>query len=143
VNSSATDAAGTISQRFTRTERVLRRVDFERAYNSGARISTRFMIVFVVANGSARARLGVAASRKFGPAVERNKAKRLAREFFRRHKPGEGLDVVIVPRREMLDATFSSLEADFSAALDRRSTAPRANPRRPRGSRPPRRHSGV
>jgi ribonuclease P protein component len=133
-----------ISQRFTRAERVLRRVDFERAYTAGSRIQSRFMIVFVAANGYPRARLGVAASRKFGPAVHRNKAKRLARELFRRHKPGEGLDVVIVPRREMLDAPFSSLEADFGAALARRSTVPRGGaPRRPRGSRPARRDSRV
>ena len=31
-----------------------------------------------------------------------------------------GLDVIIVPRREMLDAPFASLEADYARALDRR-----------------------
>jgi RNase P protein component len=31
-----------------------------------------------------------------------------------------GFDVVIVPRRELLDAEFSSLEADYRSALRRR-----------------------
>ena len=64
------------------------------------------MTLFVVANGGTVSRLGIAASRKFGAAVERNRAKRLAREVFRRHKITTGLDVIIVPRREMLDASL-------------------------------------
>jgi ribonuclease P protein component len=56
----------------------------------------------------------VAATRKLGSAVIRNRAKRLARELFRREKPPAGLDVILVPRREMLDAPFASLEVDYA-----------------------------
>jgi RNase P protein component len=62
----------------------------------------------VVKNGGTDARLGIAATRKMGDAVERNRAKRLARELFRRHKIDAGLDVIIVPRREMVDAPFAT-----------------------------------
>ena len=56
----------------------------------------------------------------------------IAREIFRRHKPAAAIDVVIVPRREMLDAPFTSLETDFLAVLERRDV------RRDRGrSQPP------
>ena len=93
------------------------------------------MTVFVVANGGNVGRLGVAATRKLGSAVERNRVKRLSREIFRRHKGVSGLDIVIVPRREMLDAPFSSLEADYVAALQRRGHSP-SDARRPdRGKR--------
>ena len=80
---------------------------------------------------AAAPRLGVAATRKLGSAVERNRAKRRAREMFRRRKIIGGLDVVIVPRREMLDAPFAHLEADIplltapvspARAADRRSS---------------------
>ena len=88
------------------------------------------MTLFVLPNGSATPRLGVSATRKLGSAVERNRAKRLMRELFRRHKVAAGIDIIVVPRREMLDAPFASLEADFHAALDRRHRArPRRDPR--------------
>jgi ribonuclease P protein component len=98
-------------------ERVRRRPEFKRAYDTGTRVHGRFLTIFVVSNGLSRSRLGVSATRKLGPATVRNRAKRLAREVFRRHKITSGLDIIIVPRREMLDAPFSSLEADYLAAL--------------------------
>ena len=138
----AIEAASVTGQRFTKAEHVRRRVDFERAYSTGSRIQARYMTVFVVANGGPVARLGVAATRKLGPATDRNRAKRLAREVFRRNKPDAGLDVVVVPRREMLDALFTSLEADYRAALDSRHTTA-AGSRRPRHRGAPRRNSRV
>ena len=117
-----------------RTERVRRRPDFERAYETGARINGRYMTVFVVENGGPMFRLGVAATRKIGAAVVRNRAKRLARELFRRHKVDAGLDVIIVPRRDMVNVPFATLEADYLAALARRS-----EPSRGRSPRPPQR----
>ena len=133
-----------MTETLTRTERVRRRPDFERAYETGKRINGRFMMIFVAPNGGPAPRLGVAATRKLGSAVERNKAKRLAREVFRRHKIAAALDVIIVPRREMLDAPFASLEADYLDTLARRnqvSTGSRSRP--PRGRRGPRPASRV
>jgi ribonuclease P protein component len=46
----------------------------------------------------------------------------LIREVFRRSDllpPGKGLDVVVIPRRELFDATYSSLESDFRATVRR------------------------
>jgi ribonuclease P protein component len=101
-------------------QRIRRRPEFERIYNQGARIRGRFMTLFVLPNGGQVPRFGVAATKKLGSAVERNRAKRLSREVFRRHKVAAGLDIVIVPRREMLDAPFSNLEADYHTTLARR-----------------------
>ena len=120
--------------------RIRRRPEFERIYSDGARISGRFMTVFLLENGRSVARFGVAATRKIGGAVERNRAKRLAREIFRRHKIAAGYDIVIVPRREMLDAPFTSLETDYLRALERRGSAhAAAGARRPPRPRPRRR----
>ena len=128
-----------MTERLRRTNRVRRRPEFERAYNSGIRIHGRFMMLFVTPNGGTTIRLGVAATRKLGSAVERNRAKRLAREIFRRHTVAGGLDIIIVPRREMLDAPFASLEADYLAALARRDRGPSstADRRPPAGRRGP------
>jgi ribonuclease P protein component len=117
-------------------ERIRRRPEFERVYKDGARIHGRFMTLFVLPNGGTTPRFGVAATRKIGSAVERNRAKRLAREMFRRHKIAAGLDIVIVPRREMLDAPFASLEADYLAVLERhRRDRSRPRPPSPRPDR--------
>ena len=92
-------------------ERIRGRPEFERVYNAGARSLGRFMIVFVLPNGGAQPRLGVAATRKIGSSVERNRAKRLAREVFRRHKVAAGLDIVVVPRRaQAVKASSSATE---------------------------------
>jgi ribonuclease P protein component len=133
-----------VTQAFRLADRVRRRSEFERAYNTGVRIHGRFMTVFVVANGTATSRLGVSATRKLGSAVERNRAKRLARELFRRRKVAAGVDIIVVPRREMLDAPFAILESDYHAALDRRDRPqPPRTPRVAGRGRRPGRGKGV
>lgn len=123
-----------MTERLSRQERVRRRPEFEQVYEHGLRLSGRFMTLFVAPNGGTQCRLGVAATRKLGSAVVRNRVKRLARELFRKQKPPAGLDVIIVPRREMLDAPFASLEADYNSTLARRERN-QPHPRRPRGDR--------
>jgi len=77
------------------------------------------MTLFVRPNGLDAARLGIAATRKLGGAVQRNRAKRVVRELFRGHKPGTGLDVIVVPRQELLDESRPTLDADYCATLAR------------------------
>ena len=106
-------------------ERVRRRPEFERIYQAGTKLHGRFMTLFAMPNGTAAPRFGVAATRKLGSAVERNKAKRRARELFRRHRKIGGFDIVIVPRREILDAPFAAVTADYNVLLRRRTSAPK------------------
>ncbi len=117
-------------------EHIRRRADFEAIYESAAKVSGRLMTMFVRKSESGHARLGIAATRKIGGAVIRNRAKRLTRELFRSHKPTAALDIVVVPRREFLDASYPSLEREFDALLERavRSPQPRTTGR-PAGSR--------
>lgn len=118
----------------SRSIRIRHRPEFEEVYDRGVRVSGRFMMLFVLARTSTMARLGVAATRKLGSAVERNRAKRLARELFRRSKQPEALDIVIVPRRDMLDAPFASLDAEYRQLLSRRHQGQRGRSRHPRRS---------
>jgi ribonuclease P protein component len=113
------------------SQRVRRRSDFEHIYAHGVKRHGRFMTMFVLVRDGASvpARLGVAATRKLGDAVIRNRAKRVSRELFRRHKPAGALDVVVVPRREFLAADFPSLERDYLVLLSSRGGSP-AGPRR-------------
>jgi len=113
---------------FRAHEHIRAREDFQRIYETGRRLSGRLMTVFVGPNGTGRPRLGIAATRKMGSAVVRNRAKRLARELFRHNKPSGGLDIVVIPRREMINASYVTLEAEFRALLERRNE--------PAGSKP-------
>ena len=105
---------------FRPEDRVRRRAEYVAIYDRGRRLSGRLMTIFLLENDRSRPRLGIAATRKFGSAVQRNRAKRLVREVFRHHKPRAGLDIVVIPRREMLEADYRQVEADYLSVLDRR-----------------------
>lgn len=109
----------TPGQRFTRIEHLRRRPDFVAAYEQGTRLSGSLMTMFFRHNALGQARLGIAATRKIGSAVERNRAKRRVRDLYRRHKLIGGIDVVVIPRRTLIDAPADRLEAEFCALLKR------------------------
>jgi ribonuclease P protein component len=72
------------------------------------------MTALFLANGLSQGRLGIIASRRFGGAIQRNRAKRLIRELFRLNKPlTSGWDLVVIPKTDLLGADYAALEADF------------------------------
>jgi ribonuclease P protein component len=104
---------------FSRNERVRRRAEYQRIYDRGSRVHGRLLTMFTFPNDLAVGRLGIAATKKLGGAVVRNRAKRLIREVFRRNKLAPGVDVVVIPKRELLDASLASIEIEFRQTLDR------------------------
>jgi len=99
-------------------------------YERGTRVHSRYCTLFPLPNERQEGRLGIAATRKLGGAVQRNRAKRLIREVFRRNKLAAGFDVVVVPKRELLDTSLTVLETDYRTILERALTQ-RARPRGP------------
>jgi ribonuclease P protein component len=98
------------------------RREFTAVQERGRRVSTKYLTLLGQANRADHDRLGIIASRRLGGAVVRNRAKRRLREVFRRHTAGtptRPLDLVAIPRRELLSAPFQVVEADFCAALGR------------------------
>ena len=104
---------------FRAAERVRRRVEYQQIYDRGLRTHGRYLTLFTLSNNLPMGRLGIAATRKFGGAVERNRAKRLIREVFRRNKLAPGFDIVVIPKRELLDASLTALETEFRNILER------------------------
>ena len=119
---------------FRPAERIRRRAEFQQIYDRGFRVHSRFFTIFLLENQQTVGRLGVAATKKLGGSVQRNRAKRLIREVFRRNKIAPGFDVVVVPKRDLLDASLTALEADYRTLVERRlrRTAPAVGTRSPR-----------
>lgn len=110
------------SHRFTKGQRVRRREDFKQVFDHGVRVSSRYFTLLLARTAGSPVRLGIVASRKLGDAVHRNRAKRLIREIFRLNQPlpgGVGVDLIVIPRRELFDAQFSAIDEDFRAAWRR------------------------
>jgi ribonuclease P protein component len=108
-----------LDQRFLRAAHIRRRRDFLAVYDRGTRLSGSLMTVFFLPNSLGRARLGIAATRKIGSAVIRNRAKRRVRDVFRREPLSEAFDIVVIPRRELVDAPLVRLESEFRGILNR------------------------
>ena len=105
--------------KFRPDEHIRRHADFQRVYERGTRVHGRFSTLFVLPNSLPIGRLGIAATKKLGSAVRRNRAKRLIREVFRRNKIAAGFDVVVVPRQQLLDANLIALENEYRHSFER------------------------
>ena len=103
---------------FPRAARIRRRGEFTGVFDGGVKRHGRLMSVFVLPTQGQCARLGIAASKKIGGAVERNLAKRRMREVFRVARVAAPLDIVVIPRRELLTAPFESVQREFGALVD-------------------------
>jgi ribonuclease P protein component len=112
------------SHRFSKSQRVRQRGEFQRVFEIGYKVSTRYFTLLLAPGSAPEARLGIVASRKLGDSVHRNRAKRLIREMFRHIDGSDGaaVDLVVIPRRELFDAHYKDLEREFGAAWRRGSS---------------------
>ena len=114
--------AGGSSPGFPRQRRIRKRREFSSVFDAGQRIHGRFFTFLLLQTTLDRSRLGIVASRKIGGAVQRNRAKRLIREMFRtevRLSSTGAIDLVVIPRRELLDAEFQAALQDFRNTVRR------------------------
>jgi len=86
---------------FPRARRLRKRSEFLPVQQAGSRIVLPSAILLVAARADdGPARLGITVTRKFGGAVQRNRAKRVIREAFRRSPElfPPGIDLVVIPK---------------------------------------------
>jgi ribonuclease P protein component len=99
--------------------RVTLKRDIQRLKDSQKRIKCNFVIIVFEENEVGHPRLLVVVSSKIGNAVMRNRIKRLIREVFRRNlKSIGGYDLMVVAKKTILNADYSSLENDIRSGVN-------------------------
>ncbi len=111
-------------ERFPRSARLLRHADFDRVYKAGKRHFSASMTVFYLARPRKEetisgTRVGFTVGRVLGGAVVRNRMKRRLREAVRLSRPPAGVnaDVVINPKKSLLDAEFEAVVNEVRRAF--------------------------
>jgi ribonuclease P protein component len=108
------------------TFRLCKHADYQRVYQSSRKQFSRQMSYFVAPrdtqarDGEAGPRVGLTVGKAMGKAVDRNRIKRRMREAVRRNIALlEGpLDVVLHPRRTVLDLDFALLDREIAQVFN-------------------------
>ena len=107
------------SQNFSREDRLRKRSDFIRRLPKTRKIRLINFLVVIRPNTLAHPRLGLAVGKNRGGAVERNRIKRLLREFFRRNKnqlpPSH--DIIIIALEGSNPLTYHQVVEELTAIL--------------------------
>ncbi|MEJ2672490.1 MAG: ribonuclease P protein component [Deltaproteobacteria bacterium] len=104
--------------RFTKAERLRRRRDFLRTQALGKRFYTRHFGVTLAPPATDRPRLGLVVTKRLGKAVQRNRVKRLLREFFRRHhRQLPTVDLVIMAKKGAEGLVYHQVEEELGRLL--------------------------
>ena len=103
-------------QSFGRDKRLIKPADYRRVFNAPLiKAHHKYATVLAVPNGQAHGRLGLVVAKKHAKlAVQRNRIKRLTREFFRKTVHTSSLDCVFLCKPGITNLT----NAELTTALD-------------------------
>ena len=89
--------------------------DFRRVYRGGKSYANKYLVMYVLENGTDQNRLGISVSKKVGNSVVRHRITRLVRESYSLHENifNSGLDIVVVARGCARDASYHMIEDSF------------------------------
>ena len=95
------------------SESLKRNEDFRKVYAGGKSYANRYLVLYVLNNGTNGNRLGISVSKKVGNSVIRHRITRLIRESYRIREDlfNSGLDMVVVARKSAKDKTCQEIES--------------------------------
>jgi ribonuclease P protein component len=120
-----------MGSRFRPRQRLAARGEFDRVFRSGCRLDGRLFVLLAAPNGRKLGRLGLTVARRLGGAAERNRARRLLRESFRRQTTDAttGFDLVLLAKADIVGRTQAEVDREYRERmrrLERLSAPPRA-----------------
>ena len=94
------------------TESLKSNRDFQVVYKNGKSFANKYLVMYVLENGTDKSRLGISVSKKVGNSVVRHRVKRLIKESYRLHENifNSGLDIVIVGRKSAAAVGYKEVE---------------------------------
>lgn len=104
-----------------KTYRLRKSEQFQKVRNEGQSWSNPWLVLCALRNGLPYSRFGFTASRHLGPAVARNRARRLMREAvrLRREALSPGWDLVLIARSPLREASFHEVNQAVEQLLKR------------------------
>lgn len=95
------------------SESLKKNRDFQHVYKKGKSLANRYLVLYVLENGTDRNRLGISVSKKVGNSVVRHRLTRLVRESYRLHESTfrRGLDLIVVARVTAKDTNYHQIES--------------------------------
>ena len=104
---------------FKPREHLRKRQQFLNAFKTGIRKESRNFTCILVENGLPWRRLGLTVGKRNGNAVQRNRIKRLLREYFRRNKAlfPDSTDIVISARNGAARINYTELNQELTGLL--------------------------
>jgi ribonuclease P protein component len=104
---------------FPKEERVLKRKDFLRRSAAVKKMGFPHFLVIIKPNNLGKTRLGLTVGKNLGGAVQRNRVKRLLREFFRQSKDRlpPSRDIIIVALKGSDPLTYHQVLNELTPLL--------------------------
>ena len=101
--------------------RLTRSTDFQRVRGSGKSYAHPLLVLVAAPSSETQSRVGVAAGKSVGSAVDRNRAKRLLREACRPLLPrlSPGNDIILIARAPAISATLAQVSEALESLLRR------------------------
>ena len=85
---------------------------FQSVYKYGKSYANKYLVMYIMENGTGRNRIGISVSKKVGNSVVRHRVTRLVRESYRLREAmfNSGLDIVVVARKAAAPVGYSGIE---------------------------------
>lgn len=93
------------------TESLKKNYQFRFVYNRGKSIANKYLVMYVIKNGTKENKLGISVSKKVGNSVVRSRVTRLIRESYRlsEEEIKRGFDIVVIARASCFNTDYKTI----------------------------------